>query len=108
MFAGVTLKDLLSADKVPAYRDLLAFVVPYKHFLTEHFRQGQLPLWNPWLYMGTPFLGNLQSGVFYPPSILLFLPFPLGFNLFLFSHFIIAWAAFGCTCTTASYRWRPR
>src|SRR5262249_52101903 len=30
------------------------------------------------------------TGVFYPPSVLLLFPFPLGFNLFLFSHYVIA------------------
>src|ERR1051325_11391458 len=94
VFAAVSLKDLLSAERIPAYRDLLAFFVPYKHFLTEHLRQGRVPLWNPWLYMGTPFLGNLQSGVFSPPSALLLLPFPLGFNVFLFAHYMIALGGF--------------
>jgi hypothetical protein len=37
-----------------------------------------------------PFLATLQSGVFYPPSALLLLPFPLGFDLFLLCHFWIA------------------
>ena len=40
--------------------------------------------------MGAPYLANLQSGVFYPPSLLLLLPLPLGFNLFLFAHYLIA------------------
>ncbi len=82
--------DLLNPDRIPGYRDLLIFVIPFKHFLSDHLRHGQIPLWNPWVYLGTPFLASLQSGVFYPPSVLLFLPFPLGFNLFLLSHFFLA------------------
>jgi len=30
------------------------------------FRHGQLPFWCPWWGGGSPFLGNLQSAVFYP------------------------------------------
>ena len=93
-FVGYTFDDLLFGDRVPIYRDLLCFVLPFKHFLGEHLRHGTLPLWNPWIYMGTPFLASLQSGVFYPPSVLLALPFPLGLNLFLFAHY---WIALGGT-----------
>jgi Bacterial membrane protein YfhO len=86
--------DFLSSDRIPAYRDLLVFVVPFKHFLAAHLKRGELPLWNPWIYMGTPFLANLQSGVLYPPSVLFFLPFPLAFNSFLLAHFAAAAAGF--------------
>src|SRR5205823_14422401 len=66
------------------------FVLPMKHFLAAHMHLGEIPLWNPWIYMGTPFLAGLQTGVFYPPSLLLALPFPLGLNLFLLAHYYIA------------------
>jgi Bacterial membrane protein YfhO len=82
--------DLLSADRIPAYRDLLVFVVPFKHFLATHLHRFEPPLWNPWLNMGTPFLASLHSAVFYPLSVSLFLPFPLGFNVFLVAHFVVA------------------
>lgn len=85
-----TLSTLLSTERLPAYRDLLFFVLPFKQFLAEHLRRGEIPLWNPYIYLGTPFLANFQSAVFYPPNVLLLLPFPLGFNLFLFLHYLIA------------------
>ncbi len=44
--------------------------------------------------MGTPFLASLQSGVLYPPSVILLAPFPLGFNLFLLAHFVVGLAGF--------------
>ena len=34
-------------------------------------RDGQIPLWNPYLLGGTPWLGNPQSGMFYPPNWIL-------------------------------------
>lgn len=87
---AVAFRDLLSADSIPVYRDLLVFVVPFKHFLRDRLWSGELPLWNPHVYMGTPFLASLQSGALYPPSSLLLLPFPLGLNLFLLAHYVIA------------------
>jgi Bacterial membrane protein YfhO len=89
-----TFRDLLGADQIPAYRDLLIFVVPFKHFLRQRLWSGEIPLWNPYVYMGTPFLASLQSGVFYPPSTLLLLPFPFGFNFFLLAHYLIAISGF--------------
>lgn len=87
---AATFDDLLTADRVPAYRDLLHIVLPVRRYLAEHLRRGELPLWNPLSYMGAPFLANFQSGVLYPPSMLLLLPWPLGADLFLFAHYVIA------------------
>ncbi|MBI2963189.1 MAG: YfhO family protein [Deltaproteobacteria bacterium] len=87
---ALTLRDLLSWDQLPAYRDLLTFVVPLKYYLAERLRRGELPLWNPYIQMGAPFLASWQTGVLYPPSAFLLLPFPFGFNLFLFAHYVAA------------------
>ena len=87
---ALTFDDLLTGDRVPVYRDLLQIVLPMRHYLAEHLRRGEIPLWNPLTYMGTPFLANLQSGVFYPPSVLLLMPSPIGIDLFLFVHYLIA------------------
>ncbi len=38
---------------------------------SEATREGRVPLWNRWIYAGTPFLANFQPGVFYPPNVLL-------------------------------------
>lgn len=82
--------SFLGADLVPVHRDLLVFVLPFKHFLAASLRSGEIPLWNPWIFLGTPFLGSLQAGVFYPPSLLVSLPFPLGFDLLLVFHYELA------------------
>ncbi len=87
---GFALRDLVSTDRLVDHRDLVVFVAPFKHFLGERLGRGELPLWNPYVYLGTPFLASLQSGVLYPPSLLLLLPFPLGLNLFLLLHYAIA------------------
>jgi hypothetical protein len=81
---------LLFAGRIPIYRDLLFFTLPLKQFLAERLRAGELPLWNPFVYLGTPFLANPQAGVLYPVSLLLLIPFPLGYTVFLVAHYLIA------------------
>lgn len=51
--------------------DLYAYFYPYWQYKAEVMRAGHLPLWNPYLFTGVPFLANIQSGVFYPPNLLM-------------------------------------
>lgn len=90
VIVGIVFHDLLSDDEVPLYRDVLFLMLPFKHFLAQHLRHGEIPLWNPWIYMGTPFAGSFQTSAFYPLNLALLLPFPLGMNLFLFAHYGLA------------------
>ena len=51
---------------------------PWRVFAQQEWRAGRLPLWNPYVYGGTPFIANDQSAVFYPINLLLsWLPTPL-------------------------------
>jgi len=43
---------------------------PFQHFAAEEWRQGRIPLWNPYAYAGHPFQADPQSAVFYPPGFL--------------------------------------
>jgi hypothetical protein len=56
--------------------DLVSFLFPTYRFAAASLRAGTLPLWNPYLYGGAPFLADMQTGLFYPPNLLLFLLFP--------------------------------
>src|SRR5262249_30352784 len=42
----------------------------FARFAYEELSYGRLPLWNPYTYAGHPFLADVQSAVFYPPSLL--------------------------------------
>lgn len=42
-----------------------------REIATNALREGRVPLWNRWIYAGTPFLANYQPAVFYPPNLLL-------------------------------------
>lgn len=41
-------------------------------FAQHSLKHGALPLWNPYILSGQPFLGNPQMSLFYPTSALLF------------------------------------
>lgn len=56
--------------------DLASFLWPTYTFAARELRAGRLPLWNPHLYSGAPFIADNQSGVFYPPNLALFLLAP--------------------------------
>jgi hypothetical protein len=46
--------------------------VPWWSYAWESLRELKLPLWNPYLGMGAPLIGNYQSGIFYPPNWIYF------------------------------------
>jgi hypothetical protein len=56
--------------------DLVSFLWPQYQFAAESIKSGSLPLWNPHLYSGAPFLADNQAGVLYPINLLAFLVFP--------------------------------
>jgi hypothetical protein len=85
-----TFSDLLEPDRIPLVRDTLFFFVPYKQLLAERIGRGELPLWNPYVYMGTPLLASLVSSALYPLNALLVLwPFPRAYDLFLLAHYLL-------------------
>ena len=53
--------------------DTMTYMYPYRYFAAEALAEGRIPLWNPDIYYGAPFLANLQSAVFYPLHLLFLL-----------------------------------
>lgn len=41
---------------------------PWRKYAGEQLRRGIIPLWNPYMLCGTPFVANDQSAVFYPET----------------------------------------
>ncbi len=74
--------------------DAFAYFYPYWAYRNAALRAGRLPLWNPYLFMGAPFLANSQAGVFYPPNWAL-IPFdaPTAIKVAILLH--VGWAATG-------------
>ena len=46
---------------------------PWVATINRMYRRAELPLWNPFMGLGMPLAANMQSGVFFPLSALLFL-----------------------------------
>lgn len=59
--------------KNSAMPDLIDQIYPWKHFTVESWKKGEVPLWNPNSFAGTPHVANYQSAAFSPFTILFFL-----------------------------------
>lgn len=60
---------------------------PNRLFLAESIRNGDIPLWNPLLFCGTPFLANPLHSFFYPPNwLFVLLPKPASVWILLIFH----------------------
>ncbi len=72
------------------FGDLTYYFYPYRYFMAQLVRHGALPLWNPLIQMGFPFLATLQTGFYYPLSVIYYLfPFDQAFNWFLVVHYAL-------------------
>jgi hypothetical protein len=56
--------------------DLASLIYPNYRFAAESLRQGDLPLWNPYIQGGAPFVADIQSGLLYPINLVVFLVAP--------------------------------
>jgi hypothetical protein len=53
--------------------DLASFLYPYYAFAARSLHQGLVPFWNPYVFSGMPFVGDVQNGLLYPVNLALFL-----------------------------------
>lgn len=80
---------------LPPHNELLSDLVlenlVWKQFIVESLRARELPLWNPYLFAGVPFLAAGQHSAFYPFSILFYLlPIPRAYGWFTVLQFFLA------------------
>ncbi len=78
------------------FRDLYLWTFPQRQRLVDLVRAGGLPLWDPFLHGGEPFLGNVNNLALYPTAVLSFLmPVVTAVNLEIALHFaLVATAAY--------------
>ena len=74
--------ELAGPVKNNAMPDIITQIYPWKKFSIEQLKSGNIPLWNPYSFAGTPHLANYQSSPFFPLNILYFLPF----------SFVVVWS----------------
>ncbi|MDX9703691.1 MAG: YfhO family protein [Candidatus Auribacterota bacterium] len=71
--AVLFLKPLLTPENILHFSDAIHVWYFLKTFTINALQKyGQLPLWNPLIYSGVPFVGNPQSTLFYPPFFLFY------------------------------------
>lgn len=59
-------------------------------FAVSELLGGNFPLWNPFIYSGTPFLADFQSGLLYLPNLIfLFVPLSLAINWSFGGHLLL-------------------
>lgn len=56
-----------------AYLDVATFYLPWYAHLGEAIRSFDIPGWNPYVFSGTPFAGDPQSGWAYLPAMVFFM-----------------------------------
>lgn len=66
------------------YRDILLYEYGDRKSLVDAYLNGDILLWFPYRFCGTPYLANIAKGCFHPFHILFFFfSFHLGFKLFI-------------------------
>ena len=51
--------------------DVQTYFFPIRSYASQALLNGEIPLWNPHVFMGVPFLANPQTAVFYPLNLAL-------------------------------------
>ncbi len=71
--------------------DVVQQYFPWRKFYSESLRQGELPLWNPFMFCGTSFVGNGMSAIFYPLNLLfVVMPVETAFGWVAWVHLVLA------------------
>lgn len=76
------------------YSDQYATGYAFRTWGADAWRSlGHIPLWNPMLFAGLPFVAAMHGDIFYPTSFLrLLLPMPVVMNLGFVLHYVLAGA----------------
>ncbi|MBF0275980.1 MAG: YfhO family protein, partial [Nitrospinae bacterium] len=83
--------EIIFNDKVLYVRDTLLFSTPMKYFLHQAIHTEASIFWNPTIFNGFSFYNDLQSGIFYPLSLIFYQEdFVSALNSYIFLHYFLA------------------
>lgn len=106
-FAGLTALFFYDALLDPHWvisapgMDIDNFFYPLRTFAFAEMREGNLPLWNPYILGGIPALGNTLYALLYPPNWLhLILPMGFTINLLIAIHMMLTGLFTAVWCRT--------
>lgn len=75
----------------PLLDDLILENYAWKNFIRESLRAGEIPLWNPYILAGQPFLAAGQNAALYPFGVVfLILPLARAYAVFAVLHYWLA------------------
>lgn len=81
LFFWRNLTPVVRDRQIFAPGDFLFQFFAFARYEATRLAHGELPLWNPAIFSGHPFIADIQSAVFYPPSLLtMFLTAARGFT----------------------------
>ncbi|UCG23015.1 MAG: YfhO family protein [Chloroflexota bacterium] len=94
LLIAVFFNRLAASSLILARGDTLLYFYPYWEAAAEALKAGRVPLWNPSLFMGVPFLANSQVGFLYPLNwpFWLALPTPYAVSFSIMTHLLLAGA----------------
>ena len=96
--AALLRRTLLEGGAMVGY-DLFTYFFPAKSYSAAALGRGELPLWNPDLFFGAPFLANVQMAVLYPFDALFgVLEFPRAVAISQWLHLAIGAAGMYALC----------
>lgn len=82
---------LQATGRAVFWGDLTYIHHPWRTLIAQQLAEGKAPLWDPYLYLGMPLAGEMQSAAWYPGTLPFFLfPFDSALNLFLAVHYGLA------------------
>ncbi len=59
-------------ERVHLYSDIEGYHFPLQRYAFQSLKEGRFPQWDPSIYCGVSFVGNVQAAVLYPPSWLMY------------------------------------
>jgi hypothetical protein len=105
LVALLVLWPWLFAGQAFYWGDFGLYFRPMTELLREQLTVGRLPLWNPYLFSGAPYIGNPQTWPLYPASVLLlFFSAPVALMVSLVLHIFLA----GCSMFLLLHRGHAR
>ena len=69
LIAFIPFKNDILRDKIIYGFDTPKIVYPFYSFLSDSFKNKELPLWTPYIYGGYPISAEGQLGLFYPANL---------------------------------------
>lgn len=76
--------------KNPYMQDPILQIFPWRHLVFKAFEEGIIPFWNPYQFMGGPFMASIKPMVFYPLNIFFVFGEIKAWNALLFSQVFLS------------------